>query len=417
MKTIMNDSHIQTLEQVRQFLGGVAVMEITIPSKTEGYRWIQGTLVRFRYLTLGKADRGLIRRYLQQISGYSRAQIARLIKQYRKTGRIQRRQRTAKGFTSKYTREDIRLLARLDELHGTLSGPATKKLCERAWQVFKQAEYQRLAGISVSHLYNLRQSTPYSRQRGKVDKTHPVQRRIGERRKPRPEGRPGYIRVDTVHQGDWDGTKGVYHINAVDEVTQFEGIASVERISENYLIPVLDSLIGSFPFIIKGFHADNGSEYINKRVADLLNKLLIELTKSRSRKTNDNALVESKNGSIVRKHLGYHHIPQKWAPLINEFNQKYLNPYINYHRPCFFPIVIIDAKGKQKKTYPYKAMMTPYEKLKSLPQAKQYLKPGITFKQLDDIALAISDNEAAQQLNEARKQLFKTIHEQDQQVA
>ena len=99
----MNDSHIETLEQVRQFLRGVAVMEITIPSKNEGYRWIQGTLVRFQYLSLGKTDRGLIRRYLQQISGYSRAQIARLIKQYRKTGRIQRRQRTVKGFTSKYT--------------------------------------------------------------------------------------------------------------------------------------------------------------------------------------------------------------------------------------------------------------------------------------------------------------------------
>jgi len=417
MKTIMNDSHIETLEQVRQFLGGVAVMEITIPSKTEGYRWIQGTLVRFQYLSLGKTDRGLIRHYLQQVSGYSRAQIARLIRQYRKTGRIQRRQRTVKGFTAKFTREDIRLLARLDALHGTLSGPATKKLCERAWQVFKQAEYQRLAGISVSHLYNLRQSTPYARQRGTVDKTRPVQNSIGERRKPRPEGRPGYIRVDTVHQGDWDGTKGVYHVNAVDEVTQFEGVASVERISERYLIPVLESLIDSFPFIIRGFHADNGSEYINKRVAGLLNKLLIDLTKSRSRRTNDNALVESKNGSIVRKHLGYHHIPQKWAPLINEFNQKYLNPYINYHRPCFFPIVKIDAKGKQKKTYPYKAMMTPYEKLKSLPEAKQFLKPGMTFKLLDDIALAISDNEAAHQLNEARKQLFKTIHEQDQRVA
>ena len=194
-------------------------------------------------------------------------------------------------------------------------------------------------------------------------------------------------------------------------------MASVERISERYLIPVLESLIDSFPFTIKGFHADNGSEYINKRVASLLNKLLIELTKSRSRRTNDNALVEGKNGSIVRRHLGYQHIPQKWAPLINEFNQKYLNPYINYHRPCFFPIVIIDAKGKQKKTYPYKAMMTPYEKLTSLPEAKQYLKPGMTFKQLDDIALSISDNEAAHQLNEARKQLFKTIHEQDQQVA
>ncbi|MGB5642338.1 MAG: integrase, partial [Gammaproteobacteria bacterium] len=126
--------------------------------------------------------------------------------------------------------------------------------------------------------------------------------------------------------------------------------------------------------------------------------MLIDLTKSRSRRTNDNALVEGKNGSIVRKHLGYHHIPQKWAPLINEFNQNYLNPYINYHRPCFFPIVKIDAKGKQKKTYPYQAMMTPYEKFKSLPAAKQYLKPGMTFKQLDDIALSISDNEAANQL-------------------
>jgi transposase InsO family protein len=417
MKTIMNDSHIETLEQVRQFLDGAAVMKITILSKTECYRWIRGVLVRFRYRTLGKADKGLIRRYLQQISGYSRAQLARLIKQYQKTGRIQRRQRTVKGFTSKYTGEDIRLLAQLDELHGTLSGPATKKLCERAWQVFKQGQYQRLAGISVSHLYNLRRSTPYSRQRGTVDKTRPVQNSIGERRKPRPQGRPGYIRVDTVHQGDWDGTKGVYHVNAVDEITQFEGVASVERISERYLIPVLESLIDSFPFTIKGFHADNGSEYINKRVASLLNKLLIELTKSRSRRTNDNALVESKNGSIVRKHLGYHHIPQKWAPLINEFNQKYLNPYINYHRPCFFPIVTIDARGKQKKTYPYKAMMTPYDKLKSLPDAKQYLKPGNTFEQLNDIALAISDNEAAQLLNEARKQLFKTVHEQIQRVA
>jgi len=417
MKIIMNDSHIQTPDQVRQFLEGAAVMEIRLSSKLDGYRWIQRTLVRFQYLTLSKADRGLIRRYLQQISGYSRAQITRLITQYQRTGRVQRRQRTVKGFTTQYTRDDIRLLAHLDALHGTLSGPATKKLCERAWQVFQQRAYQRLAGISVSHLYNLRQSKPYLRQRGTVDKTRPVQNCIGERRKPRPEGRPGFIRVDTVHQGDWDGIKGVYHVNAVDEVTPFESVASVERISERYLIPVLSSLIDSFPFTLKGFHADNGSEYINQRVAELLNKLLIELTKSRSRRTNDNALVESKNGSIVRKQFGYHHIAQKWAPLINEFNQQHLNPYLNYHRPCFCPIVTLDAKGQQKKTYPYKAMMTPYEKLKSLPNAAQYLKPGMTFAQLNDIALAISDNDAAQQLNEARKQLFNILNEQDQQVA
>ena len=112
----MNDSHIETLDQVHHFLDGAADMEIAASSKTECYLWIQKTLIRFQYLTLGKADRGLIRRYLQQISGYSRAQITRLIKQYQKTGRIQRRQRTPKGFTAKYTQQDIRLLAQLDEL-------------------------------------------------------------------------------------------------------------------------------------------------------------------------------------------------------------------------------------------------------------------------------------------------------------
>jgi transposase InsO family protein len=99
---------------------------------------------------------------------------------------------------------------------------------------------------------------------------------------PHPNGQPGFIRIDSVHQGDQDGVKGVYHINAVDEVTQFEVVCTVEKISERYLIPVLEQLLDAFPFVIKGFHSDNGSEYINKRVAKLLEKLLIE-----SRKTTD----------------------------------------------------------------------------------------------------------------------------------
>ncbi len=417
MVTHMNDNDITTLEQVRRFLEGTDAVEVIIEDKAARYRWIQQTLVRFRYWDLSKSDKGLLIRYLRKLSGYSRQHITRLLARYRKRGRVRRRTRTVKCFATRYTRADIRLLSALDELHGTLSGPTTKKLCERAYRVFRQSEYQRLAEISVSHLYNLRKSLTYTRQRGSKDKTRPAKNSIGERRKPQPEGRPGYIRVDTVHQGDWDGAKGVYHINAVDEITQFECVASVERISEHYLIPVLASMIDSFPFVINGFHADNGSEYINKRVAELLNKLLIELTKSRARKTNDNALVESKNASIVRKHLGYHHIPQKWAPLINDFHQNHLNPYINYHRPCFFPVTITDSKGKQRKTYPFEAMMTPYEKLKSLTDAASYLKPGIRFKQQDEIAYGISDNEAARQLNEARKQLFETIAEQPKRVA
>ena len=170
-------------------------------------------------------------------------------------------------------------------------------------------------------------------------------------------------------------------------------------------------LLTTFPFEILGFHSDNGSEYINKNVEKLLNKLHVEFTKSRSRKSNDNALAECKNGAIIRKHLGYIHIPQKWAPLLNEFDQNYLTPYINYHRPCLFAEDIIDKHGKIKKKYPYKLMMTPYEKFKSLPDAKQYLKPGTTFIELDEIAMKLTDLQAAEQLQSAKKMMFKKIFE------
>ena len=413
----MNDTQLETLVQVRQFLEGTETVSFQIESKNARYRWLQHTLVKFHYLQLSKADKGLITRYIRKLTGYSPAQVKRLIRQYRKTGRLVRKQRTAKGFHRKYTREDTLLLAALDERHNTLSGPATKKLCERAYHVFGETEYQRLAGISIAHLYNLRKSKTYSGQRQQYEKTKPVYSKIGERRKPNANGQPGFIRIDSVHQGDQDGVKGVYHINAVDEITQFEVVCTVEKISEHYLIPVLEQLLDTFPFVIKGFHSDNGSEYINKQVAKLLEKLLIEFTKSRARHTNDNALAESKNASIVRKYLGYSHIPQKWATLINEFNQTYLNPYINYHRPCFFAEVVVDKKGKQRKHYPYKQMMTPYEKLKSLVDASSYLKVGTTFKQLDEIAYQISDNEAAERLQKARIKLFQTIFERTSNAA
>ena len=198
----------------------------------------------------------------------------------------------------------------------------------------------------------------------------------------------------------------------VDEITQFEMILSVEKISEYFLIPVLEQLLETFPFIIKGFHSDNGSEYINKPVEKLLNKLLIEMTKSRSRQTNDNALVEGKNAAVVRKIFGYTHIPQKWAKRINEFNINYLYPYINYHRPCFFPEIIIDDKGKQRKQYRYKNMMTPYDKLKSLPTSEKYLKPELSFAILDLVAMEMTDNQAAKILKTEKLKLFNQIFEQ-----
>jgi transposase InsO family protein len=407
----MEEAKLQTLAQIKAFLEGTSEVSFRVP-KDERNQFIERVFKRFGYAPNGRADKGVLLRYIERMTGLSRQQVTRLVSQYRKHGKLSRRpQRGAptNGFTCRYTLADVALLAEMDVLHGTLSGPATKKLMERASQVFGDLRFERLAGISVSHLYNLRGSSPYQNKRRHWSKTHPTGVPIGKRRAPQPNNMPGYIRIDSVHQGDQDGAKGVYHINAVDCVTQMEFVATCEKISEAFLLPVIRQLLDGFPFVILGFHSDNGSEYINYQVASLLEKLRVEFTKSRPRHSNDNALAESKNASVVRKHFGYAHIPQFCASLVNEFCAAHLNPYVNFHRPCFFPETVTDNKGKERKQYHYRDMKTPYDKFKSLPDASMYLKPDITFEQLDAFAAKMSDNDAALAMNIARKKLFKDI--------
>lgn len=324
----MEEARLQTLAQVRAFLDGTTEVAFRVP-KAERNQFIERVLKRFGYSPHSKADKGVLLRYLERMTGLSRQQVTRLVRQYRRDGKLSKRQCVPKhGFTGRFTATDVALLAEMDGLHSTLSGPATKKLMERAYQMFGDARFERLAGISVSHLYNLRGGKQYQNKRRHWTRTRPTGVPIGQRRAPQPNGKPGYIRIDSVHQGDQDGAKGVYHINAVDCVTQFHLVATCEKISEAYLLPVIGQLLNGFPFVILGFHSDNGSEYINYQVAKLLDKLLVEFTKSRPRHSNDNALAESKNSAVVRKHLGYAHIPQHCASLVNAFCADFLNPYV-----------------------------------------------------------------------------------------
>lgn len=409
---------LQTLSQVRAFVSGNEAISFTLTDRQAAYGWMANTLKQFHYGHCSRADKGVLRLYLLKVTGFSRAQVARCITQFTDGGQIKdRRHAPAVPFMRRYTTEDIRLLAEMDVLHGTLSGTTTRKLCERAFKVHGEDSFERLAGISNGHLYNLRQHKTYLTKRGSFDKTRPAKINIGERRKPLPNGRPGYLRVDSVHQGDLDGIKGVYLINAVDEVTQFQAVFAVEHISEAYLLPVLAAMMDAFPFVIRGFHSDNGSEYINRKVAKLLEKLRIEQTKSRSRQTNDNALAESKNASTVRKYLGYSHIPQYCASQVNAFTIEVLSPYLNFHRPCHFPTEYTDKKGRIRKRYRYLDMMTPYEKLRSLLGSESYLKPETTIEKLDALAAECSDNDAAQRLNEARAKLFQSINKTQQYAA
>lgn len=416
MNVIMSTQHLRSVEDLEKFIDGTHKVAFSVlGDKQEKYRWVLSVLVKFEYLSLKRREKNIVRQYLQKVTKYSTAQVTRLIQQYKENGKIVYQPSPSQGFAIKYTQEDVLALVTMDELHGTLNGTTTKKLCERAWHIYHDPAYKRLSQISVAHLYNLRASTGYRRQRITLDKTKPTRTNIGARKKPRPDGRPGYLRLDTVHQGDYDKQKGVFHINAVDEVTQFEIVYTVEKISEHYLKPALEYIIEAFPFVILGFHTDNGSEYVNHTVAKLLNKLLIEFTKSRPRKSNDNALVESKNGSIVRKIFGYTHIPSKYANMVTIFNKAHLNYYLNYHRPCLFASIEHDKKGKEIKKYKYKDVCTPYDKLRSLPESYTYLKEGVTFDELDYKANMMSDSEAARQMKKALGQLLRTIFSSEEQ--
>ena len=243
-------------------------------NREQVYGWLERVLVGQEYAQQGKAARGLVRRYIEKMTGLSRAQVTRLIARYTATGRVQPTVYRRRRSVERYTRADIELLASVDEAHETLSGPATRRILEREVQLYGKQEYARLAAISVAHLYNLRKSQRYRERRLNYVKTRPTAVSIGERRKPDPRGRPGYLRLDTVHQGDQPEAKGVFHINAVDEVLQWQIVGATPRISEAYLKPVLEAMLGQFPFRIQGFHTDNGSEFINRTVAELLNKLL-----------------------------------------------------------------------------------------------------------------------------------------------
>ena len=401
----MDDKQLRTLEQVKQFVDSSQGIEFRGINVKEKYHWIEEVLKKFKYQRLKKSGKGVLRQYIEKVTGYSRSQVNRLIWRYEQSGKLKPTEYHRHRFPQKYTMAEVALLAMTDELHGWLSGPATKKILEREYMVYGNGQFENLAGISVAQIYNLRRSKCYRGRR--FNHTRPVFSKIGERVRPETLGQPGYIRIDTVHQGDHERQKGVYHINAVDEVTQWEIVASVPRIAEYHLAPLLESMLNQFPFQVKGFHSDNGSEYVNRIVSKLLNRLMVRFTRSRPRRPSDNGLVETKNGAVIRKNLGYVYIPQSCADLLNIYHRDNLNPYINFHRPCFFPVAVIDRKGKVNKTYPYETINTPYEKLKSLPCVESYLRPGITLNKLDAIANQMSDNKFAERMVKARSNLFK----------
>jgi transposase InsO family protein len=405
----MKNGERLSLGQIRTFLAASEEFRFEANNREEIYGWVTRTLVEQEYGGQKREAKGLLRNYLGKMTGLSRAQVTRLIGQYLESGMVKERSYRRNRFAIQYQAGDVELLAAVDEAHETLSGPATQKILYREFYDYGDERYKRLATISAPHIYNLRKSRVYRERKIIFQKTRPVKVTIGERRRPDPQGRPGYLRIDTVHQGDLEGIKGVYHVNAVDEVTQWQVVGATAYISEAWLMPVLEAMLRQFPFQILGFHSDNGSEFINHTVANLLNKLLVEQTKSRPRHSNDNGLVEAKNGAVIRKHMGYGHIESRHAEAIEEFYEQYLNPYLNYHRPCGVPEVVTNGKGKQRRVYRWYA--TPWEILRQLPDLARRLRAGTTQADLEKLVGAESDTAAALRMQAAKRKLFAEIRQ------
>lgn len=399
----MDDSRLTNISQIRGFLESSKLLVIKVSGIEGKYRFIDDTVDRFDYQHLNRKDKRVILAYLKKITGYKKAQIARLTKRAI-AGKLKVKvyRRTNPNLT--YRPYDVKLLEKTDELHLRLSSLATREILRREYRLFGKGEFENISRISSSHINNLRQTNLY--RSSYVNGTKARNISIAKTQIPENNGFPGSIRVDTVHQRD------IYHINAVDEITQWEVVVSVPRITEEYLAPALEFLLSQFPFVVFNFHSDKGIEFINKLVADILNKLLINQTKSRSRHCNDNALVESKNASVVRKNMGYQHITREISTVgaINNYYQNFLNIYLNFHRPCLFVTEIIkDHKGREKKIYG--AATAPYEKLKEVSKLKSsnFFKPGNSFEKLDIIAYERSDNEFAGLLRAEERKLFALI--------
>lgn len=398
MHPVIDLTHIKTIDDLRALIKGSQKLIMKAVGIAEKYQVIETVIDQYEYLCLPKRDKHVVLQFLKIVTGYKKSQLSHLIDTAER-GSLTRKPYTRSRVYRQYSNRDVRLLEETDLLHYRLSAPATHEIVRREYVLFHKKEYEHISHISVSHISNLRDRDEY--KSSYLAHTQAREIAIGTTKKPEPNGKPGYVRVDTVHQD------GVYHLNAVDEVTQWEVIVCVPSITEECVELALTQILDQFPFIIHNFHSDRGSEYINTMVVAFLEKHRIAQTKSRSGHCNDQALVESKNGSVIRKNLGFFHIHHTLVGQYNKFFHTWFVPYLNYHRPCgYVTTVETDHKGREKKIYGL--YTTPYEKLKQVQKSHHvsYLKQGISLKELDTIAYRRSDNEHAQLMRKRQHELF-----------
>ena len=375
--------------------------------REEVYQWVEQTLVRHEYASLKRPDKGLVRSYIARMTGLSRAQVTRLIAAYRETGRVKAVAYQRTKFATRYTAADVALLAYVDKAHGNLSGPATRRILEREYSEYDQAAYQRLAAISVAHLYRLRNSEGYRKRNASYQPTRPTPIPIGERRKPQPQGSPGYLRIDTVHQGDQDGRKGLYHINAVDQVTQWEIVAATPQISELWLLPVLEAHAGTVSLrdsrlsfrqrqrvhqLHRGASAGQAADRTNQVAGASFRRQRLGGNQERSHHPQAHRLRPHRRAT----RRGDGSISPRTSESVRQL-----------------PSSLRSAQGphrSQRQAPPrLLAMGHPVRVIPRITGCENHLRPDVTLAELDRFAQIQSDTEAALAMQSAKRKLFQSF--------
>ena len=353
MNITMNDLRIDNITQLRSFLEGTKKIDLSLRDAPleEKYQFIDQTVDRFNYPTLPRKDKRVVISYLKKVTRYKSAQLTRLIRRA-KVGKLLPHLYVRRNPNRKYSSADIKLLEKTDEVHLRLNSLATKAILEREAVLFTHPEYETISQVSTSHLHNLRNHPVY--KNNYFNHTKPSSVPIGVCEKPDPKNRPGTLRADTVHQRD------IYYINTVDEVTQWEIVVCVPSITDTFMEMAMLEIVKQCPFVMTGFHSDRGGEFINELLEKTFKRLKIYQTKSRPRRSNDNALVETKNGSVIRKNFGWEHLDRGDCDLINQYLKDWFNPYLNYHRPSLFVTDTVKTKkGRTRKIHGCTTLLTP----------------------------------------------------------
>ena len=383
---------IHTVEQIRGFLDGNGEVDFRPLDRDEAHDLVRRTLLRLDYDALDRAGKGTVREYLVKATGLSRAQVTRLIGQYRETGRIEDRRRGNSGRpfaqrlhagghpTAGGGRRDRRPALRSRGVRG--DAPRVRGVRQRALRA-------PVAAVPVPPVHAAVEDLPraaHDRRAHPADHGTHRAPASGSTRQARLPARGHSARVDFVHVGRPQRRQGRlrqqpgrprplavggHPVRARRRRGRHRRIRSWFPYWRRCSPPCRSSSPASTRTTVPSTSTTQ-SPRCSTRCMSLISR-------GRARHSNDSALVEGKNASVVRKWLGHDHIPQRFAPQVNAFANDVLSPYLNHHHPCLFATEVRDAKRKVRRRYRRRDVATPYEKLKSLPDAARLLKPGVTF--------------------------------------